>query len=231
MPSPRPLGSRALHLAALIASLVFATSACNHAKKAPPSLDISAPQQSLDAIPTAPVSGKIHGAAFRIGDARYTIDQRRGYEKLDIVLSAGTASDRCAATSPADSPAVWLRHPGEAKVEPTKATLTPRGGGPWEVHYQVREKEGWRGNGDAAALLAIKEVRPDRTIAGDLSVCFADDEKSCVSGTFEAHYCPISIDAPVRGVEPLERAPEKAASKTPAPPSSAATPPTGDHPR
>lgn len=199
------------------------------AKKAPPSLDVSSPQSSPESIPDAPLSGKVRGAAFKLADARYYVDQRRGFEKIDILLGGAAAADRCGPTNPVDGPAVWLRHLGAQKIEPEKASGKPRQPSPWEVHYQVRDKEGWVGNGDSAYLLVIRAVRPDKTIVGDLSVCFADHEKSCVSGSFEAFFCPIAIDAPVRGTEQAEPIPAKwvrkpgaSASVAPAPSDGAA---------
>ncbi len=38
-------------------------------------------------------------------------------------------------------------------------------------------------------------------------MCFPDETKSCVSGSFDAVACPASIDQPVRGTPPAEAIP------------------------
>lgn len=188
----------------LVPLAALALAACASDKPPPPSLDVSPPQDSPTSIPDGPLDGKVHGAAFKLGDARYFVDQRRGYEKTDVILSAGATTDRCADTRPADATAVWLRHKGTDPIVPGEVRVKPRTPGPWEVHYQTKVDGKWRGNGDAAALLVIREIRADQTLVGDLSVCFADHEKSCVSGSFQAGFCPIRIDQPIRATEPPE---------------------------
>jgi hypothetical protein len=126
-------------------------------------------------------------------------------------------------------PTVWLRRRGPEPITRGEVRLTPKSDGPWEVHYQVKGHRGWEGNGAAAALLVIREIRNDGTLVGDLSACFADGQKSCVSGSFVAHPCPIRIDAPVRGIE-VPETPEAylrrhggaaaASASAPAPPAS-----------
>ena len=55
----------------------------------------------------------------------------------------------------------------------------------------------------------MHEPGPDGRVTGGLAVCFADDLKSCVSGSFDAQSCPSSLDAAVRGAMPPEAIPEK----------------------
>ena len=62
----------------------------------------------------------------------------------------------------------------------------------------------------------IRNVRADLQVEGDLSVCFADGMDSCVSGAFSARYCPIAIDAPVRGTQVMEHPPERKGAPAPA---------------
>ena len=45
------------------------------------------------------------------------------------------------------------------------------------------------------------------TLHGELKACFGDKDKSCVAGTFDAKYCSVRIDSPVRGTEAMERPP------------------------
>jgi hypothetical protein len=79
--------------------------------------------------------------------------------------------------------------------------------GTWRVYYQVYDGETWSGAGDGSALVSLQEPGPDGRLTGGLAVCFPDDAKSCVSGSFDAVSCPPSIDQPVRGTPPPEAVP------------------------
>jgi len=144
---------------------------------------------------------------FKLGNARYYVDRRPGYEKVDLQFSMGTAEDPCGKLMPRDSAMVWLRRNGPGPVEKGQERVEPDKPGKWEAHYQVKVDRTWEGNGEASALIVVREVAPDMTLHGDLKACFADKEKSCVAGSFMAKYCPIGIDAPVRGTEAMERPP------------------------
>ena len=139
--------------------------------------------------------------------ARYVVDRRVAYAHTDIVLSSGTAESPCAPVTPAQSTSVWLRLEGPGKVETTSTRVGPGKDTTWAVHYQVHEGERWMGEGGGSALLSLHEPGPDGTLSGGLAVCFPDDAKSCVSGSFEAANCPPTIDQPVRGTPPPEAIP------------------------
>lgn len=168
---------------------------------------------SPEAIPEAPLNGTIRGARFAIRDARYIVDRRPGYAHTDIRLSNGAAKDPCGPVEPATSSSVWLRLEGDAKVTTQNLKVEIGAPGPWSVHYQAREADGWLGSAEATAVLSIREPGPDGRLGGGLAVCFSDDAKSCVSGTFDAVACPPTIDQPVRGTPPPEAVPEKYAQK------------------
>jgi hypothetical protein len=117
---------------------------------------------------------------------------------------------------------VWLRRKAHREIQAAQVRIAPGDQSPWEVHYQLKEAGHWIGNGDAAALIVINTVGSDLKVQGELWSCFADGQKSCVSGSFVATYCPIRIDAPIRGVEGMERPPAPSASVPPAPEASGA---------
>lgn len=194
------MNPRAIVLGALLLS------ACRK-QESRPQLAADPPVSTVDGIPAAPVSGKLHGAVFTARDARYVVDRRVGYEHTDLELSAGTAPSACAPPSPDRSASLWIRLDGPAPVE-TKDFRTGAGlGAPYSVHYQAHDGERWIGVGDGAALVSLHAPGPDGRLAGAIAVCFPDAEKSCVSGSFEAVACPSRLDQPVRGVPAIEREP------------------------
>jgi hypothetical protein len=166
------------------------------------------PPSSEDSIPVAPLAGKLLGRPFTFQSGRYTIDQRPGYEKIDIKLYPVSADPPCGDLA-GKPPSVWLRRRGPKRVEPGVSPIHVKTPGEWEAHYQLFHDDEWIGNGEANALLAIDEVGPDMKIDGELSACFRDTEGSCVRGRFSAVYCRIGIDSPVRGTDAMERPPSK----------------------
>ncbi len=192
------------HLALVI--VLAGLSACKE-EAAPQKFSPEPAPANADVIPQSPVSGKIRDQDFKLANARYYIDRRLGYEKVEIKLSSGTSEEPCAQLMPKDATLVWLRRTGPEPLTAVQARVDPDKPGPWEAHYQVKVEHNWEGNGDSSALIVIREVSPDMTLHGELKACFGDKDKSCVAGTFDAKYCPIRIDSPVRGTEAMERPP------------------------
>lgn len=202
--------------------------ACQEEIHPKPPTPVSPPVASADSIPEAPLSGSIRGVPFKLGDARVLVDRRINYAHTDIKLSAGSAADACGPIKTKNPTSVWLRLDGAASVEPGEIHLEPgKPAGGWSVHYQVRQGERWTGNADGAAILRIRTANPDGTVVGDLAVCFGDGEKSCVSGTFSAPRCTVSLDEAVRGTLPIEAPPPpKGSASRPTEPLPSAVPPT-----
>ncbi len=198
----------ALALAMIATALVC----CRAETKAPAQKPAPPPMSNPEAIPDAPVSGTIRGAPFVARDMRFVVDERVGYAHTDIKLSTGKADDACGAITPAHATSVWLRLEGAEKIEPKELRLGPDTAEKWSVHYQVFEPGGgadghWEGLATHEALLSIRGVSPDGHLTGGLAVCFGDDDKSCVSGSFDATSCPPNIDKLVRGTPPPETIP------------------------
>ncbi|MGO8997894.1 MAG: hypothetical protein ACLQVI_31630 [Polyangiaceae bacterium] len=170
---------------------------------------VEPPVDSPNAIPDAPVSGTVRGAPFAVRDARYVVDRRVGYAHTDLLLSAGRAESPCGPISPARATSVWLRLDGDDKIEPKDVRIGATGEGPWSVHYQVFDGETWTGTGEGGAILSIRDATADGRLSGGLAACFSDDKKSCVSGSFDAVSCPMTIDQPVRGTVAPEEVPTK----------------------
>lgn len=174
---------------------------------------------SADVIATGPVGGQIRGRAFATLNARYYVDHRPGYEKLEIVLSAADAPTPCADTSAKRATAVWLRRKGAHAPAEETIRVAPDQKGAWEAHYEDFDGIGWVGSSDAAMLLRIDKVQREGEILGSLSACFGDESQSCVEGTFTATPCVIRVDAPVRGIRAIEPLPDGGAAWAPNDPS------------
>jgi hypothetical protein len=195
-------------LPAVFAVLAFAAlAACRDEAHPPPAAAVEPPVASPEAIPDAPVSGRVHGAPFVLRDARYVEDRRPGYGHTDIVLSTGAAETTCAPVSPGTSTSVWLRLEGAGRIQSANVRAGPGAATPWSVHYQVFDGGAWLGVGEGSALVTLHEPGPDGRIAGGIAVCFPDESKSCVSGSFDAVACPPRIDQAVRGTLPPEAIP------------------------
>lgn len=162
---------------------------------------------SAAGISAATLGGEIAGGSFLLANARYIVDRRPGYEKVEVSLSAASADSPCAERKPKDAPSVWLRRKGSEPLKAEEVRLAPGEDEPWAVHYQAHDGRRWFGNGTASALVVIHGVGPDLKLSGELWACFADAPGSCVSGRFAADYCPIRIDQHVRGTAAMERPP------------------------
>ncbi len=156
-------------------------------------------------IPVSKVSGTLATQRFELKDARFKIDRRAGYERIDLELSGSAAKEKCGALEDSGSPAVWIRFPGVSKLEPGELRRQPGKPASFEVHMKVRRDGQWFGNGDSAALLVVEIFEPGVALNGVLSVCFGDPDKSCVSGTFVAASCPDMLDVPPRSFGPATR--------------------------
>lgn len=189
----------------LVLGVALATS-CR--REAPPvALQPAAAPTSTASIPLSPVSGRIAGRPFTVEAARYSIDRRPGYEKVEIELLAENPDKPCGDPAMKHVTSVWLRVGGVDAVRAETVRIESGKPGPWEAHYQVFDQKKWTGNGDASALISLSAPAPDMKLSGELSACFGDASKSCVAGRFEAIYCPIRIDALVRGSDAMERPP------------------------
>ncbi len=194
---------------ATVAAAVLLTLGCNPEQHVTQHKPVEPPVSKADAIPDAPVSGSIRGVAFQMKDARYVVDHRMDMTRIDIKLSTGAAESACAPVKPTDAMMVWLRLEKSDKLESQELHLDPTKPGPWSIHYQMKTPGGWVGSDEGYATVALRAAGADGKLSGGVSVCFADDQKSCVSGSFDALPCPWGIDAPVRGALPSEAIPEK----------------------
>jgi hypothetical protein len=179
---------------------LFAAAGCQ--PNPPTKYDATLPYDSAGAIPDGPVTGRIRTLPFKAKDMRYWIDRRQGREKVDIKLSAGSATEPCGPRKPENSTSVWIRLPSHQSLKIGERRRSAQQQTAWSVHYQTKQEGYWLGNGNAAALLLIRSVRPDFRIEGDLAACFADGHDSCVAGSFTARYCPDPLDPGIRDLGP-----------------------------
>jgi len=215
IPDPRSTSPLVARGAAVLALGLLA---CGHAEPlASPGKAAPVPT-SAESIPAGPPTGKLLGSEFVALGARYSVDRRLGYEKIDIVLSTEPATQSCP-EAPSTAPSVWLRRWGHPHLEPGASSISAETGGDWEAHYQVREGGRWVGVGVANGLVVIDRVLPDLKVEGQLAACFRDPEGSCVAGQFTATACPIRVDEPVRGAAVMEPGPGDDTPTGPPPPS------------
>jgi hypothetical protein len=194
---------------AVLVALATAIVSCRDEAIVTPPRPVEPPVSSHSAIPDAPVVGTIRGAPFVLRDARFIVDRRLGYAHTDIKLSSAKAESPCGPIAQGTATSVWLRLDGPDTIVSQDMKLEPGKPGLWSVHYQSWDGDQWAGVGEAAALVTIHEPTPDGRVTGAIAVCFSDEGKSCVSGSFDAQSCPASIDEPVRGTLPPEAVPEK----------------------
>lgn len=162
---------------------------CGEPAPAPPMPEPSSTR--LDGTANGPVEGQIAGRAWRLAEARFDIVTRPGRQRVDLVLW-DVAVERCGLPVERSGATVWLRFPGRTSLETGEHTLDAEGG-PFEAHYEVPSEEGFVESHRGVATVRIDEVAP-RVIRGRLRVCFADRERSCVGGTFDAAPCWSRID-------------------------------------
>lgn len=193
----------------VLAALLFWQAGCDRHPRSGPLKEPPAAPTSEDSIHVGPLSGKIDGQPFQVKSARYYVDSRPGFEKIDIQLFDVAGPTPCGPLASATPPSVWLRRVGPTKLAHSKTSTTVKDGGEWEVHYQIHVKGGWLGYGEANALLVLEAPDPDMKVFGILSACFRDHAGSCVAGEFTATWCHIGIDEPVRGTHAMERPPKK----------------------
>ena len=192
-----------------ILTIAAICASCRPEARPSPTAPVAPPVESPTAIPDAPVNGTVRAAPFQLRDARYFVDRRVGYAHTDIILSSGKADAPCGAIQPARATSVWLRLEGSDTVEPRDVRIGAKQVGPWSVHYQAFDGEVWSGVGEGSAVLSLRGATADGHLEGGLAVCFADDAKSCVSGSFDAVSCPVSLDQPVRGAVAPEAIPAR----------------------
>lgn len=200
------VASRVSGTSTRLVALALALVGCEHGPKdkGPPK-EPPPPPASEDTIHVGPVEGKLNGEPFTVKTARYVVDSRRGFEKVDLQLIDAEATTGCGPLS-ADKPArVWLRRVGPGALTAQTASGTVADAGLWEVHYQAVEDGRWMGRSEANYLLSLQDPGPDLKLKGTLWACFRDAPGSCVQGEFSATFCTPSIDEPVRGTAAMER--------------------------
>ncbi len=195
----RQAAVRQAAVAVLLCAPALALMACDPGDLGSSSLDGLKPEKdTVDKIPLNPVSGKLAGKPFALKDARMHIDRRPGYERVDVLLRAEVATAPCKKLTNEKAAGIWIRFGGVTSVDQKEYRRSPKKPGKTEVHMEVTRDGRWFGNGNSAALLLIEQFDPSSGISGVLSVCFADEARSCASGNFVATYCSNPLDEPPR---------------------------------
>jgi hypothetical protein len=146
---------------------------------------------SLDDVGDAPAAGSIDGAPWELEDARFRIERREGRERVDLFLWDRPV-ERCGLPIARAGTHVWLRVPGRTELE-VGELATGDGDDALSAHYERLEGDTLVTAHRATARLRIEAVEP-RRVRGRLRACFADEERSCVEGTFDAAPCWSRVD-------------------------------------
>jgi hypothetical protein len=138
------------------------------------------------------VRGRLGGRRFRIADARFRIVDGEGRRRVDLLLADHRLRQCGLPIVRANTAILWARFADRLAL-PRALYVLDRRGGPFEVHYERPF-----GRGMHALHRGVGRIRIERadaeTIAGTLSVCFADTGVSCAAGAFEARPCVSRID-------------------------------------
>ena len=164
---------------------------CGCGEPAPAPLMPDPGSARLDETPDGPVAGRIAGRAWRLAEARFDVVTRPGRQRVDLLLW-DEAVERCGLPIERSGATVWLRFPERTALEPAEHALDAEEGS-FEVHYEVPSEEGFIESHRGVATVRIDEA-DERAIRGRLRVCFADHDRSCVGGTFDASPCWSRID-------------------------------------
>ncbi|MBZ0118159.1 MAG: hypothetical protein K8H88_14250, partial [Sandaracinaceae bacterium] len=136
--------------------------------------------------------GSIAGSNFALRDARFRVVDAEHRRRVDLVF-ADRAIERCGLPiHRPETTVVWARLPDRASVETGPFELEGEPGD-LEVHYERPDGRAFVTSHRAVARLRIESVEPN-AITGRMRACFADEDRSCVGGTFTARPCFSRID-------------------------------------
>lgn len=181
--------SNTLARTAVAAGCVALFAACTSAD-APPEPLPEASAVSLEGLDEG-VSGRVAGEPFEARDQRFVVVSREGRERVDLRFS-DRPIERCGLPIARDDRRVWIRFAGRTALEP--GTYERIGDeGDFEVHYELPAERGVRSVHRGVGRIEVRHVGP-RAVEGLVNVCFADEERSCVAGTFRATACLSRVD-------------------------------------
>lgn len=148
----------------------------------------------LESLGEGAIAGTIGGEAFSAADVRFRVTSFPGRERVDLWI-ADRPIERCGLPVQREHTLVWARFAGRTELAAGTYELAGgEGEDELEVHY---ERPGEGRSIDAVhrgrARIEITEASPAR-LAGRLRICFADEARSCVGGSFEATPCLSRID-------------------------------------
>lgn len=136
-------------------------------------------------------AGSIAGQLWQVGDARFRIVTRDGRQRVDL-LFWDAPIERCGLPLEREGTLVWVRFAGRTELPEGEYRLESERG-EFEVHYELPGEDGIREEHRGVAHVRV-DASESRSIRGRLSVCFADVERSCVEGSFDARPCESRID-------------------------------------
>ena len=176
----------------------------------PPSTAVEPPVASPEAIPDAPVSGRIHGAPFALRDARYVVDRRVGLRahRHRALVRGGRVAVR-AGLARARRRACGCGSTGPAQIESTNVRVGPgRGGHVVGALPGVRRRGAGSGVGEGSALAVAARARARRAALRGASPCASrTTRRAACRARSTPSGCPPTIDQPVRGTPPPEAIP------------------------
>lgn len=148
--------------------------------------------EALGEIGEGEIAGEIDGEPFRAADVRFRVTSFPGRERVDLWI-ADRPIERCGLPLAREETLVWARFSGRTELAPGVHERTGEDG-EFEVHYE-RPGEGRSLRAAHRGIARIEIARASAaSVEGRLRVCFADDARSCVGGSFTATPCLSRID-------------------------------------
>jgi hypothetical protein len=143
---------------------------------------------SLDKIPDFPVRGMLNGKEFKVEYINF--ETWRGSEDNVINFTAKAPRQNCGAFSDDDSGFRIIKKSGEFKAGDyikDKFSTTIEGIIA-DYHYNVDKNNTKNVSPDWNYALKITDIN-SKTVRGKVVICFKDESKSWIAGTFEAVRC------------------------------------------
>ncbi len=197
--------ARQLAVPLLMVVPAMATVACGRPGSDPGGGTLRPEYDTAGRIPMTPLAGRVGGKPFEMKGAHVVLDRRPGHEGFDVLMSESAEAGVCGSWKHHEAASVWLRFTGQTTLSQGELRRTPKEPSAFEAHVQYHEDGAWHGSSTSAALLVVEGCDPTAACTGVLSVCFADEHRSCVSGLFSALACSDPLDDPPRSFQVVSR--------------------------
>jgi major membrane immunogen (membrane-anchored lipoprotein) len=143
---------------------------------------------SLDKIPDSPVQGMMNGKEFKVEYINFEV--WRGSDDHVINFTAKAPRQNCGAFEDNDSGFRLTKKSGEFKPGDfiKDKFTTSMEGVVADYHFSLGKDNTKNVTPDWNCVFTITEIN-DKTVKGKIAICFKDESKSWIAGTFEAIKC------------------------------------------